>query len=98
VGVRLQRHLGDEHTVDPGQWVAVVRQPWNTRATAVICCPACGTKSDLIPRYHVDKAGGVAPAFVCANASCAFFEHLHLEGWGEEVPAAAPPTKIEAVP
>lgn len=83
MGVRLQRLLGETRGLEAGQYCVLVEPTLAGDLSHVyVCCPCCGGVRDLRDR-QIDTAGRVSPAFACPTETCAFFEFIELESWGD---------------
>ena len=79
---RLNRNLGDEDALQPGEYVAIEHEHvTRTMIKIVVCCPLCGGKRTLDERHAVAPDGKVTPALACS--SCPLIEWIELGGWGE---------------
>lgn len=83
MGIRLQRHLGKQEDLIPGQFcVDHLRHKPGTHCLISICCPECGGIDELSADHKVERDGRVVPAWSCPTATCGLIEFVHLESWG----------------
>lgn len=86
MGVRFKRNLTGREALAPGEYFTdYLRHQIDQMCTCYVCCPSCGGIDALSDKHVVQKSGAVVPGWKCPTATCAFFEFITLEGFGEPV-------------
>lgn len=79
MGLRLSRFLGAIESLSPGQFVTDT-----TTLITWICCPICG-RIVTLGGHVVSRSGQVTPAWKCPDETCAFFDWIELDSWGQAI-------------
>lgn len=76
MGHRLYQRI-DDGPLEPAEFRT--RQEIDGTVRYVVCCPACGTVTQLDAAIHrVQSCGSVTPIWLCSSEACSYIEWIVL--------------------